>query len=96
MTEKQLEQKLIQAVKSKGGIAYKFVSPGHAGVPDRLVILPGGKIGFVEVKKPNEGKLRKIQERELNRLTALGCKCYVLNSPADIELILCDINLEGR
>lgn len=94
MTEKQLEQKLIQAVKSKGGIAYKFVSPGHAGVPDRLVILPGGKIGFVEVKKPNEGKLRKIQERELNRLTALGCKCYVLDNQKQILKIIKEISCE--
>ena len=50
MREKTIEQKLVQAVKAKGGIAPKFVSPGFSGVPDRLILLPDGKCGFVEVK----------------------------------------------
>lgn len=91
MTEKQLEQKLVQAVKNKKGIAYKFTSPSHNGVPDRLVILPDGKTGFVEVKKPGDGKLSKSQIRELYRLTDLGCKCYVLENPIDITAILLNI-----
>ena len=93
MTEKQLEEKLVKAVKNRGGIAYKFTSPSRTGVPDRLVVLPGGKIGFVEVKKPKKGKLSKIQKRELKKLTALKCKCYVLNDPLDIQSILVDINV---
>ena len=93
MTEKQLEEKLVRAVKNRGGKAFKFVSPGQDGVPDRLVILPGGKIGFVEVKKPGKGKLRKIQKHQLKRIQALGCKCYVLDDPLDIQSILCDINV---
>lgn len=93
MTEKQLEEKLVRAVKNRGGKAFKFVSPGQDGVPDRLVILPGGKIGFVEVKKPGKGKLRKIQKHQLKKLTALSCKCYVLDDPLDIQSILCDINV---
>ena len=52
MREKTIEQKLVQAVKTKGGIAPKFVSPGFSGVPDRLILLPDGKCGFVEVKVP--------------------------------------------
>ena len=91
MTEKKLEEKLVQAVKSRGGIAYKFTSPGRVGVPDRLVVLPGNKIGFVEVKKPGKGKLSKIQRKELKKLSALGCYCYVLDNPSDIERIICDI-----
>lgn len=54
MREKAIEQKLVQAVKAKGGIAPKFVSPGFSGVPDRLILLPDGKCGFVEVKAPGE------------------------------------------
>ncbi len=93
MTEKRLEEKLVQAVKNRGGRAYKFVSPGCVGVPDRIVILPGNKIGFIEIKKPHTGKLRKTQKQELKKLTALRCKCYVLNDPLDIQSILCDINV---
>ena len=60
MLEKDIETKLRNKVKALGGRAYKFVSPGNSGVPDRLVVLPGGKIGFAELKRP--GKMpRKLQ-----------------------------------
>ena len=54
MREKIIEQHLVKAVKNSGGIAPKLVSPGFDGMPDRLVLLPGGKIGFVEVKVPGK------------------------------------------
>lgn len=54
MREKIIEQHLVKAVKNSGGIAPKLVSPGFDGMPDRLVLLPGGKIGFVEVKAPGK------------------------------------------
>ena len=50
MREKQIEQKLIKAVRSAGGIAPKLVSPGFDGMPDRMVLMPGGHIGFVVVQ----------------------------------------------
>jgi hypothetical protein len=55
MNEKQVENKLTAAVKKAGGIAPKFVSPGFAGMPDRLILLPDGHIAFAELKAP--GKL---------------------------------------
>ena len=54
MREKTIEQHLVKAVKNSGVIAPKLVSPGFDGMPDRLVLLPGGKIGFVEVKVPGK------------------------------------------
>lgn len=54
MREKQVEQALVKAVKARGGICPKFVSPGLSGVPDRLVLMPHGKIAFVEVKAPKK------------------------------------------
>ena len=54
MREKPIEQHLVKAVKNSGGIAPKLVSPGFDGMPDRLVLLPGGKIGFGEVKVPGK------------------------------------------
>lgn len=94
MTEKQLEQKLVNAVKDRGGIAYKFTSPGNVGVPDRLVILPGGKVGFVEVKRPNEGRLSKIQLNTLSRISRLGCRVYVLDSLEVLKDILDDLTFQ--
>jgi hypothetical protein len=52
--EKTIEKKLINAVKSMGGIAPKFVSPGFDGMPDRLVLLPGGVMAFAELKAPGK------------------------------------------
>ena len=60
MREKYVEQALVKSVKSRGGICPKWVSPSFSGVPDRLVFLPNGKFGLVEVKAPDE-KPRKLQ-----------------------------------
>lgn len=91
MREKTIEQKLVKAVRAKGGIAPKFVSPGFSGVPDRLVLLPDGKCGFVEVKVPG-GKPRPLQESRIRLLRRLGFKVYVLDGAEQIGGILDEIN----
>ena len=83
MTEKELEQMLVREVKRRGGRAYKFISPGLNGVPDRLVLLPGGKIGFVEVKAPGK-KMRPNQIKRKSELEGLGFLVYCLDNPKDI------------
>ncbi|MGJ7069948.1 VRR-NUC domain-containing protein [Morganella morganii] len=77
--EDVIERHLVNEVKKAGGIAYKFVSPGRRAVPDRLVLLPGGKVIFVECKAPGE-KPRPDQLREHARLFALGHQVVVLDS----------------
>ncbi|WP_074013703.1 VRR-NUC domain-containing protein [Candidatus Sodalis sp. SoCistrobi] len=86
LREKAIEQQLIRAVKAAGGIAYKFVSPGRLGVPDRLVVLPGGRVLFVECKAPGQ-KARPSQQREHNRLRALGCEVITLDSKNISEIV---------
>ncbi len=87
MREQRIEQKLVKAVKAAGGLCLKFVSPGTAGVPDRIVLLPGGRIGFVEVKAP--GKVpRPLQAARHAQLRKLGFEVYVLDDPAQIPGIL--------
>lgn len=61
INEKKLERKLREEVKKLGGMALKFISPGHAGVYDRIVLMPGGKIWFVEMKSSGK-KLSPLQE----------------------------------
>jgi hypothetical protein len=85
--EKTIEQKLIKAVKAVGGIAPKFTSPGFDGMPDRLVLLPRGKIAFVEVKRHGE-KPRPLQEARHGLLRRLGFAVYVLDDGEQIEEIL--------
>ncbi|MEQ4654734.1 VRR-NUC domain-containing protein [Providencia rettgeri] len=76
--EDVIEKYLVNEVKKAGGIAYKFISPGRRGVPDRIVLLPNGKIIFVECKAPGE-KPRPDQLREHARLFALGFHVVVLD-----------------
>lgn len=90
MREKSIEQKLALMVKKRGGICPKWVSPGFDGVPDRIVLLPVGRIAFVEVKAPSK-KPRPLQIASHKLLTRLGFKVYVLDSEEQIGGILDEI-----
>lgn len=90
MREKIIEQHLVKAVKNSGGIAPKLVCPGFDGMPDRLVLLPRGKIGFVEVKAPGK-EPRPLQVARHGLLRRLGFKVYVLDDPDQIGGILDEI-----
>jgi hypothetical protein len=90
MREKTIEQHLVKAVKNSGGIAPKLVCPGFDGMPDRLVLLPRGKIGFVEVKAPGK-EPRPLQVARHGLLRRLGFKVYVLDDPEQIGGILDEI-----
>ena len=90
MREKIIEQHLVKAVKNSGGIAPKLVCPGFDGMPDRLVLLPGGKIGFVEVKAPGK-EPRPLHVARHGLLRRLGFKVYVLDAPEQIGGILDEI-----
>ena len=83
MLEKQIEQKLIKTVKSMGGLCLKFVSPGFDGVPDRLVLLPQGKIAFVELKA-NGRKMRPLQVKRKRQLEALDFLVYCIDNTEQI------------
>ena len=91
MLECEIEKYLVSEVKKLGGTAYKFTSPGHAGVPDRLCLLPNGTIFFVELKATGK-KTRSLQEREIIRIRAYGQRVYVVDSRLRIDEIL---KLEG-
>ena len=90
MREKAIEAKLVQAVKSTGGLAPKFTSPGLDGVPDRLVLLPGGKMAFIELKAPGK-VLRPLQVRRKSQLESLGFLVYCIDRPEQIGGILSEI-----
>lgn len=89
-TEKEVEKYLRKNVKLCKGIAYKFISPGNAGVPDRLVLLPDGRIYFVELKRPG-GKTTKLQDRQIKILRALGFDVRVIDSIQKVEEFISEI-----
>ena len=79
MRENFVEKKLKLAAESFRGVAIKFVSPSLTGVPDRIVILPKGKICFVELKAPHR-KPRKMQRYVLQKLYKLGARVAVVDN----------------
>ena len=87
MREKQIEQKLVKAVRAVGGICPKLVSPGMDGMPDRMALLSGGRIGFVEVKAPGQSP-RPLQTHRHRQLRALGFPVFVLDDPEQIPGII--------
>lgn len=90
MRETTVEQALIRAVHTAGGHCWKFTSPGLAGVPDRLILLPGPHVGFIETKAPG-GKPRPIQQHRINQIRALGIPALILDHPNHIEEALHEI-----
>lgn len=90
MREKHIEQKLVKAVKAAGGICPKLVSPGTDGMPDRMVLLSGGHIGFVEVKAPGK-KPRLLQVKRKRQLQSLGFPVFVLDDPEQIWDIIREV-----
>lgn len=77
MKESQIEAKLVRMVRNQGGLCFKFVSPGNPGVPDRLIILPGGRVVFVELKT-EIGRLANIQKWQLAEMQKRGADVRVL------------------
>ena len=90
MREKTIEQKLVRAVKAMGGISPKLVSPGTDGMPDRLVLLPTGKLAFVEMKATGK-QMRPLQVRRKRQLEALGFRVYCVDRPEQIGGVLDEI-----
>jgi len=87
MLEKHIEQKLVTEVKKMGGLALKFVSPGFGGVPDRLILLPKGKLAFIELKAPGK-TLRPLQDKRKRQLESLGFLVFCVDDIKQIKPIL--------
>ena len=94
MREKVIERELVRAVKAVGGMCPKLISPGTDGMPDRLVLLPEARIGFVEVKAPGQ-KPRPLQERRHAQLRDLGFIVFVLDDPEQISGIIAEVKENG-
>lgn len=89
MLESEIEKRLVREVRKMGGMAYKFVSPGNTGVPDRIVILPG-VITFVELKTET-GRLSPGQKMQIGKLKGLGVKVVVIHGMKELEEFLNEI-----
>ena len=95
MRESSIERRFVTEVKRRGGLAAKFVSPGLDGVPDRLVLLPGGKMAFVELKAPGKA-FRPLQERRREQLEGLGFRVYVVDGLEQIRTVVDEIGGDAQ
>ncbi len=84
MKEKNIETYLREQVKKAGGRAYKFVSPGNNGIPDRLVCLPGGRVAFAELKAPGKA-LRPLQHSQQEFLKHLGFRVETIDNKQQVD-----------
>ena len=91
MTEKDVEQSLVNSVKMAGGLALKFVSPGVNGVPDRLILLPGGHMAFAELKAPGQTP-RPLQQHRIGELRQLGFRVYIIDDINQIGGVLNEVS----
>lgn len=93
MLERDIEKVLVREVRKLGGRAYKWISPGNDGVPDRIVVFPNRPPVFVELKAEN-GKLSALQKVQIKRLQDMGQDVRVLRGIQEVGQFLEDCGLK--
>lgn len=86
MLEKQIERRMVARMAARGAMVFKFVSPGRQGVPDRIALLPGGRIVFIELKTA-AGKLSPVQQNIIKRMRDLGADVRVVYGDAEAQAL---------
>ncbi|WP_346727459.1 VRR-NUC domain-containing protein [Mobiluncus mulieris] len=92
MRESTLERHLVRAVQAEHGVCWKWSSPGITGVPDRICIMPGGIVIFVELKTPT-GRLSPRQKKVIQTIKTLQANVRVVYSKKDIDLLMSDYRI---
>ena len=88
--EKDIERYLVRRVAERGGVAYKWVSPGRVGVADRIVMLPGGRVWFVELKTV-KGRLSPLQKVFAADMARMGMNYLVIKSKEEVDQWILDL-----
>ena len=91
MVEKLIERHLVNGIKKLKGLCLKFVSPGTSGVPDRMILLPNGRVIFAELKT-EIGRLSKLQEHLINEMRKRGADVRVLYGLNDVKCFLDELS----
>lgn len=96
MREKTVEAALRKAVEDEGGLCLKWVCPGHTGVPDRMILFPGGVIAFVELKRPGaKVKAGGLQEWWREKLAGLGFSYCEISTVEQAAQLACQLSTES-
>jgi len=94
MLEKEIERRLVQMVKQRGGLCYKFVSPANPGVPDRIIITPTDHVIFVELKT-EIGRLAKIQQWQVSEMRKRGADVRVVKGWPAVKALIEEVMPDG-
>ena len=94
MKESAIEARLVREVKKRGGLCYKFTSPGNPGVPDRIIILPGGRTVYAELKT-EIGRLAKVQQWQIEEMRRRGVDLRVLKGLDQVLAFLKEVDSGG-
>lgn len=96
MRERTVEAALRKAVEGEGGLCLKWVCPGHTGVPDRMILFPGGVIAFVELKRPGaKVKAGGLQEWWQEKLAGLGFSCCEISTVEQAAQLASQLSTES-
>lgn len=94
--EKSIENVLRQAVEAEGGMCLKWTCPGHRGVPDRMVLFPGGIIAFVELKRPGaKVKAEGLQNWWRSRLAEFGFRCFEISTEKQVHQLVWQLGMDS-
>lgn len=93
MRERDVEKWIRYRIEKMGGLAFKFVSPGQSGVSDRIAVLPGGRVYFVELKA-DRGRLSPLQVWQMSRLETLGCNVRIITGMEEARAFIQEIQDE--
>jgi Holliday junction resolvase len=94
-SEKYLEKKLREEIRLRGGIALKYTSPYITGIPDRIVLMPNGKIYFIELKSKNK-KPTEIQKHMIEKISNLSFYVRIIDDMDSLESFFNFIDLEQK
>ena len=95
LVESSIERRMGELVRRRGGLYYKFVSPGQAGVPDRIIVAPGGQCVFVELKTET-GRLSNIQKWQIGRMRDMGLDVRKVSGWEQARALVDELFPEGR
>jgi len=90
MLERDVDWKLKSEVYRHGGLCIKLAATGYAGMPDRLVLIPGGRVVFVELKAPGK-RLRPLQKKRFQELSQLGFKIVKIDSSEQVDEFIAEV-----
>lgn len=94
--EKSIENVLRKAVEDEGGVCLKWTCPGHRGVPDRMILFPGGIIAFVELKRPGaKVKAGGLQEWWRMKILSFGFPCYEISTVKQVQQLVFQLSTES-